>query len=75
MITIGDYKLDTSDPLVLAALADPGLEPESLRYKLATHRAVLGLAETRKQATGVFRYAVWRRMRLGWAGLWARSAA
>ena len=54
---------------VLRVIADPGAAPGTLRYKRLTHMAPLRMAETFGQSAGVLRYAIWRRLRLGAAGL------
>lgn len=53
----------------LAIIADPAAAPGGLRYRMHSNLAALRLAETAGQRTGVLRYAFWRRLRLGVAGL------
>ena len=53
----------------LGVIADPRAAPGSLRYKLMSNAASLRLAENFGQLAGVARYGVWRRLRLGAAGL------
>ena len=57
----------------LAEIADPGAAPGRLRARLGVYRWHLRMAETPAQVLGVLRYALWRRLRLGLAGL-TRSA-
>ncbi len=54
---------------ILAEIADPGAAPGRPRARLGFYRWHLRMAETPAQIAGVFRYALWRRLRLGFAGL------
>ncbi|MFQ5565843.1 MAG: nucleotidyltransferase family protein [Paracoccaceae bacterium] len=53
----------------LAEIADPGAAPGRPRARLGFYRWHLRMAETPAQFAGVLRYALWRRLRLGLAGL------
>ncbi len=54
---------------ILAEIADPRAAPGRPRARLRFYRWHLRMAETPAQIAGVFRYALWRRLRLGFAGL------
>lgn len=57
---------------ILAAIGDPDYEPGTPKARLAFYIWHLQLSETRMQAAGVIRYALWRRVRLGLASLTER---
>jgi hypothetical protein len=54
---------------ILTEIADPRATPGRPRARLGFYRWHLRMAETPAQIAGVFRYALWRRLRLGFAGL------
>ncbi len=54
---------------MLAEIADPGAAPGRPKARLGFYRWHLRMAETPAQIAGVLRFAVWRRLRLGLAGL------
>ena len=54
---------------ILAEIADPRATPGRPKARLGFYRWHLRMAETRAQVVGVLRFAVWRRLRLGLAGL------
>ena len=53
----------------LAEIADPDAAPGRARARLGFYRWHLRMAETPAQVAGVLRFALWRRLRLGLAGL------
>ncbi len=53
----------------MAEIADPGAAPGQPRARLGFYRWHLRMAETPAQVAGVLRFALWRRLRLGLAGL------
>ena len=53
---------------ILASIADPQAEPGRPKARLGFYTWHLRLSEGPRQAIGVLRYAVWRRLRLGLAG-------
>lgn len=64
-----DPALGRHENRCLALIADPNAAPGGLWYRVQTNLAALRLAETGGQLAGVMRYALWRRLRLGLAGL------
>ena len=54
---------------ILADIADPRATPGRPRARLGFYRWHLRMAETPAQVLGVLRFAIWRRLRLGLAGL------
>lgn len=61
--------LQTVEKSVLRSIADPRATPGTLRYRLNKNLAPLRLSDGAGQLGGFLRYAFWRRIRLGWAGL------
>lgn len=57
---------------MMAVIAAPEADPGGWRYKLSANLLSLRLAEGPAQVMGVVRYAIWRRLRLGSAGLMHR---
>lgn len=54
---------------MLRVIATPEIAPGTWRYRLSANVVSLQLANGPAQVLGVLRYAVWRRLRLGMAGL------
>jgi hypothetical protein len=54
---------------ILAEIADPRATPGRPKARLGFYRWHLRMAETPAQVVGVLRFAIWRRLRLGLAGL------
>lgn len=55
---------------MLRVISVPENAPGTWRYRLSANVLSLQLAQGPAQVAGVLRYAVWRRLRLGVAGLW-----
>lgn len=60
---------------ILANIADPRATPGQPKARLGFYRWHLRMAENPAQVVGVVRFAIWRRLRLGLAGLIHRQDA
>jgi len=58
---------------ILTEIADPQAAPGEIKARLGFYRWHLRMAETPLQVLGVFRFGLWRRLRLGLAGLGRRA--
>lgn len=54
---------------MLGVISAPEIAPGTWRYRLSANIVSLQLADGPRQVMGVLRYAIWRRLRLGGAGL------
>lgn len=54
---------------ILGIIASPACAPGTLRYRLYSNTAAFRMADQPGQSVGIVRYAIWRRLRLGLAGL------